>query len=388
MIAEVVFWASALALGYTWLAYPALCAALAARARRRGPRPRARPTLSVLVAAHNEATVIEAKLQSTLAQRYPPERLEVIVVSDASTDGTDERVARWRDPRVRLVRQEPRAGKAAALNRAAALARGEVLVFTDANARFTPGTLARLAAPFADPRVGLVSGQGRYAAPDGRSAAAVAGGYVRYETLIRRGESALGVLAAADGAVYALRRALFRGLRPADADDLLHPMQVALAGYACRFDPRAATVEPPARDAGQEYRRHVRIVAQGAALLAAWLPRLLRARRLAAVWALVSHRLLRWTTAAFLAGALGAALALRGRAPVYDLALGFQVAFYALAAAGGLAERWGRARGPLAFPYYFCVMAAAGAAGLARAARGRAEAVWAPTGARASDRAA
>src|SRR5207237_612084 len=202
-----------------------------------------------------------------------------------------------------------------------AAARGEVLVFTDANALFAPDAIARLAAPFADPRVGLVSGQGLYGA--GGDARVAASGYVRFEAALKAGESGLGFVASADGAIYALRRALYRDLAASEVNDLLHPIQVCLAGYRCRFDADAVTVEPPSRDGGQEFRRHVRIIAQGAYLLRRWLPALVRARR------------------------------------------------------------W-----PLALPYYCCTISAAGVAGLARAARGGAEAVWAPAGQALPERAA
>ncbi|HET7341272.1 MAG TPA: glycosyltransferase, partial [Methylomirabilota bacterium] len=167
MIAASLFWLAAAVLGYAWAGYPLLLRALAAL--RRPPRPRrpAHPSLSVIVAAYNEAGCIRAKLDSTLAQRYPERRLEVVVVSDGSTDGTDALVTAHPDPRVRLIRQEPRAGTSSALNRGVLAARGDVLVFTDANAMFAPDALARLAAPFGDPRVGLVSGQGLYTGATG-----------------------------------------------------------------------------------------------------------------------------------------------------------------------------------------------------------------------------
>jgi glycosyltransferase involved in cell wall biosynthesis len=383
-----VFWAAAALLAYTWVGYPLLLALAGRLARRRArARRRATPRVSVIVAAYNEAGCIEAKLDSTLArQRYPREQLEVVVVSDGSTDDTDARVLRYPDHRVRLVRQEPRAGKSPALNRGVAAARGEVLVFTDANARFAPDAIARLAAPFADPRVGLVSGQGLYAA--GGDARAAASGYVRLEAALKAGEAALGFLAAADGAIYALRRELYADLAASQVNDLLHPIQACLAGRECRFDPAAVTVEPPSRDGGQEFRRHVRIVAQGAHLLRHWLPALVRARRWRAVWMLVSHRALRWTTAPALVAALAACTALAATHPVYAAALAAQGAFYALAAAGFAAERLGRRLGPLALPYFFCTVSAAGVAGLARAARGGAQAVWAPAGQAVPERAA
>jgi len=389
----LAFWLAATLLGYTWAGYPLLVrmAGRLARSRSRESPRRSpalpRPRLSVIVPAFNEAKWILAKVDGTLAQRYPAGRLEVVVVSDGSTDTTDALVARHPDPRVRLIRQEPRAGKSSALNRGVAAARGDVLVFTDANALFGPGALARLAAPFTDPRVGMVSGQGLYATAGG-DARAVASGYLRYEALIRRGESALGFQASADGAVYALRRGLYRDLQALEVNDLLHPIQAALAGCTSRFDPGAFTVEPPSRDGGQEFRRHVRIVAQGMHLLRRWLPRLVAARRWGPVWMLLSHRALRWTTAPALTVLVSANVLLLERGGLYAAALAAQAVFYALALAGWLAERAGHGLGRLAVPYYFCLVTAAGVAGFARFLRGGAQAVWAPAGAGAAERAA
>jgi cellulose synthase/poly-beta-1,6-N-acetylglucosamine synthase-like glycosyltransferase len=388
MLALAVFWASAAALAYTWLGYPALLRMLARRAAPSPAKGSRAPDVSVIIAAFNEARCIAAKLDSTLgAQRYPAERLEAIVVSDGSTDATDALVAAYADRRARLIRQEPRSGKSPALNRGVAAARGEVLVFTDANALFGPDAIARLAAPFADPEVGLVSGQGLYAdaAADARVAAS---GYVRYEAAIKDGESALGFLASADGAIYAIRRSLYRDLAASQVNDLLHPIQAALAGYRCRFDGDAYTVEPPSGSGAQEFRRHVRIIAQGMHLLRCWLPALIRARRWRAVWMLASHRILRWASAFFLVGALLASAALHDRAPLYGLAFVTQLAFYALAAAGLAAERLGARLGALALPYFFCTVCLAGVAGFARFVRGGAEAVWSPAGQAVPGRAA
>ncbi len=387
MTATVAFWLAGALLAYTWIGYPLLLWLL----RRAGlgatgtAPPARRPRLSIIVAAFNEARCIREKIDTTLAQAYPG--LEIIVVSDGSTDATDAIVAGHPDPRVRLIRQEPRAGKSPALNRGAAAARGELLVFTDANAMFARDALTRLTARFADPRVGLVTGQGLYAAAAG-DARAVSGGYVRYEALLRSGESALGFQASADGAIYALRRGLYRELRAAEVNDLLHPIQAALDGFTSRFEPGACTVEPPSDDGGQEFRRHVRIAAQGMHLLRHWLPPLIAARRWRAVWMLLSHRALRWTTAPALAVLLAANLLLLDRGPLAALALLGQGAFYALALAGWAAERAGRRLGRLAIPYYFCVVAAAGAAGFYRVLRGGAQPMWTPAGVRVTERAA
>jgi cellulose synthase/poly-beta-1,6-N-acetylglucosamine synthase-like glycosyltransferase len=387
-LAAVVLWLSAGALAYTWIGYPVLLRLAGRRARAPRARSDRLPPVSVIVAAHNEAHCIRAKLDSTLLEQdYPADRLEAIVVSDGSTDGTDAIVAAYPDRRARLVRQEPRAGKSPALNRGVAAARGEVLVFTDANALFARDAIARLAAPFADPAVGLVTGQGLYAA-EGGDARVAASGYVRYEAAVKAGEAALGFVASADGAIYAIRGTLYRDLAASDVNDLLHPIQAVLAGYRCWFDPAASTVEPPSRSGGQEFRRHVRIIAQGMHLLRGWLPRLLAARRWRAAWMLLSHRALRWGGAFFLAGALVANAVLLERGGLYAATLAAQGAFYTLAAVGLVADRLGRRLGLLALPYFFCTVNAAGVAGLARFLRGGAQAVWAPAGRPVRERAA
>jgi hypothetical protein len=260
-------------------------------------------------------------------------------------------------------------------------------VFTDANAMFARDALARLAAPFADPDVGLVTGHGLYVPASG-DARAVSSGYVRYEAGLRAGESALGFQASADGAIYALRRDLYRELHAAEVNDLLHPIQAALANRICRFEPDACTVEPPSRDGAQEFRRHVRIVAQGMHLLRHWLPPLVAGRHWGPVWMLLSHRALRWTSAPCLVVVLAANLMLLDRGPLYALGLLGQGAFYTLALAGWTAERAGRRLGRLAIPYYFCLVAAATLAGFSRFLRGGAQAVWSPAGTRATGRAA
>jgi glycosyltransferase involved in cell wall biosynthesis len=380
VVVATAFWLAAGLAVYPWIVYPLLLGALAARRRHPTARPAPWPFLSVIVAAYNEAGCIQAKLASALGHGYLSDRIEVIVVSDGSTDETDRLVASYPDPRVKLIRQEPRAGKSPALNRAVGYARGDVLVFTDANALFAEDALRRLAAPFADPKVGLVSGQGLYAAPGGRDAQAVGNGYVRFEAFLRSRETALDVLGGADGAIYALRRTIYRELRPAEVNDLAHAIQTTVAGYVARFDPGAYTIEPPSAHAGQEFRRHVRIVAQNAQLLADWLPRVVAARRWRLWWVLVSHRILRWTTAPMLALALAGNIALLGTHPLYVLTLAAQSAFYVLSLVGLAAERAGLRLGRAALPYYFCVVSAAGIAGLARYLRGGAQAVWAPAG--------
>lgn len=369
------FWTSGAMLVYVYLGYPLL---LALRGRRRSLPDRGDvPFVSVIVAAYNEEACIGEKVKNVLEHDYPADRLELLVVSDGSTDATEAIVAGLAGPRVRLLSLPARQGKNMALNRAAREARGEVLVFTDANAMLAPGSLRRLVAPFADPAVGLVSGQGLYG-EGGHTTRVVTNAYVRYESFIKRREAALGFLAAADGALYAMRPALYAPLRRDQVHDLAHPIQVALAGARSAFVAEAVTVEPPSRGAASEFHRQVRIIAQGFRIFLTEAPRLLWHGRLLELWMLASHRLLRWISALFLVVALGTNLQLLGRHPVYALCLMGQSLFYGTALAGAVAERLGMPLRILAVPYYFCVVSAAGIRGFFHFLLGRGHATWLP----------
>jgi cellulose synthase/poly-beta-1,6-N-acetylglucosamine synthase-like glycosyltransferase len=377
---DVLFWASVTLVVYPYSIYPAVMTLIGWW--RSSPAPTSAvsqyPTVSVIVAAFNEATWIARKIESTLTQDYPPDRLEIIVVSDGSTDATADLVAAHPDSRVRLVTQEVRHGKSLALNSGVHHSRGEILVFTDANAMFHSEAIARLVQPFADPAVGLVSGQGLYGEVHGYSARAIANGYVGLEARVKAGEAQLGFIPGADGAIYALRRDVYQDVAPRQVNDLLHPISALLAGYVSRFQPAAFTVEQPSAGAAQELERHTRIIAQGFSLVAETLPILLRHGHLVAAWMLLSHRVLRWTSAGGLVGALVASWL--GDSLVLRIALLGQGAFYALALLGWAADRAGRGMGLLAAPYYFCVVSIAGILGFRRYLRGGAEATWRPRG--------
>jgi cellulose synthase/poly-beta-1,6-N-acetylglucosamine synthase-like glycosyltransferase len=379
---QVAFWGAAVALLYAYFGYPAT---LALATRRKVVERRtegALPTVSVIVAAFNEEACVGRKLLNLLRHDYPDAQMEVIVVSDGSTDRTDAIVASITDPRVRLLRQPERAGKNLALNRGVAVAHGDILVFTDANAMLAPGALRRLVAPFTDPAVGLVTGQGLYGEMGDDTPRVVSNAYVRYESFLKRREAALGFVAAADGALYAMRRDLYRSLPPNWVHDLFHPIDVALRGRLARFEPGAFTVEPPSPDAGREFQRHVRIIAQGFVVFLAHAPRLLRAGRLKELWMLASHRALRWTSAVFLLVALGTNVALVDDHALYAGTMAAQVLFYGLAAAGAVAERLAIRVRLMALPYYFCVVSAAGVGGFVRFLAGSGHTTWQPTGGR------
>ncbi|MGC8793989.1 MAG: glycosyltransferase family 2 protein [Bryobacteraceae bacterium] len=373
-LSETLWWVGALWLAYVYAGYPALLALLGLVARvRTAAREDYLPSVSVLIAARNEEKDIGWKIRQTLAWDYPADRLEVLVASDASEDRTDQIVRSIEDPRVRLVRMERRAGKVRALNRLAEMARGELLMFTDANASIPPQCLRRIARHFADPRVGCVTGMTRSGGEAGTGAVGRgAGAYFRYEALIARLESRLGSVLACDGAIHCMRRELFSPLQPDLANDLETPLRVLGAGLLTLFEPEAYTIERETESPREEFARRSRIAAQGA--LAMW--RLRGTLRGLRAWQFVSHKLLRWLTPLPLAAMLVGSVALASR-PVFAILAGTQVFFY-VAAIWGLAQacKRGKAWSVFAIPLYVTVGGAATLAGVIQAIAGRSFDVW------------
>ncbi len=371
---ELIWWIGVVWLAYVYAGYPLLLALLAliARVRPRGASERL-PSVSVLIAARNEEKDIGWKLRETLAWDYPAELLEVLVASDASEDRTEEIVRSFPDPRVRLARMETRGGKVRALNRLYEMARGELLLLTDANASIGKDCLRRMVRHFADPRVGCVTGTTRPVVEgDGDRVGRGAGAYFSYESLISRLESRLGSVLACDGAIHCVRRSLYRPLDPELANDLELPLRVLEAGYWTLFEPGAWARERETESSRQEYRRRKRIAAQGALAMR----KLWRGLGPLRGWQFLSHKGLRWLTPVPMALALIASAGLVER-PFFQAALALQLLFYASALAGLLEVGRGRLPGKLfALPFYVVLGASAAFAGVLEACRGRSYDIW------------
>ena len=325
-----LFWGSLGALVWTHAGYP-LAAAGLARVR---PRPVRKsdiePTVTVIVPAHDEADVIEAKLENLLALDYPADRLAVLVASDASTDGMDELVlaAAEREPRIRLLAC-PRGGKLAAMNRAVPETNGEIVAFTDANATWEPDALRKLVRNFADPDVGYVCGQLRLLAPDGSNREGL---YWRYELWLRRSESAIGSITGGNGSIYAVRRSDYVTHR--FGHDLGLPDAMVKRGRRAVFEPEALAWEQPPPELEDEYGRKVRMFPW------AW-QHLFEGRMLSGVTPLylgelISHRLLRYGSGVLHVALFLTSVVLAPQGGPYAAALAAQLAWLGLAAAGRL----------------------------------------------------
>lgn len=371
-----LFWAMAGLVFYIYAGYPLLLAFMVmARGERRLEGGAHEPTVTLVISAYNESEVIAEKLRNSLSLDYPRDRLQVLVVSDASTDGTDELVRALPDDRVSLLRMEQRSGKTLGLNEAVRAARGDIIVFSDANAMYAQGALKALVRNFCDPNVGAVVGESTYSGAEG-GADAEESLYWRYEVFIKRLESSLGSVVGGDGAIYAIRKELYRPMAADALSDFVNPMQIVYGGHRCVYEPEARSIERAAGDFAREFRRKVRIVNR------AWrammpLKRLLNPFRFGFfAIEVLSHKVLRWLAPAFLLTMLAADAALAGRGAIYRVMLGAQVLVYALAALGHALRGAGRLPRVLAVPYYFSMVNIASARGIIEAYRGKTYTTW------------
>jgi cellulose synthase/poly-beta-1,6-N-acetylglucosamine synthase-like glycosyltransferase len=377
LIVASLFWFFSALVAYLYVGYPAFLAVLARFFPRKNPdRERFSPRTSLLISAFNEAQVIGDKIENSLALEYPQGLLEIIVISDCSTDGTDEIADRYRPRGVRLLRQSKRLGKTEGLNLAVPQAKGDILVFSDANAIYQLDAVRQLVAHFADQQVGYVVGNARYVEAQGKAASAESEGlYWKLETWLKQKESAFGSVVGGDGAIYAIRRELFAPLRPTDINDFLNPLQIAARGYRGVFEPRAVCFEEAGESFDKEFRRKVRIVSRS-------LNAVLRAPRVLLPWvqprhwfALVSHKVLRWFIPVFLILAfICSALLLDSL--VYRIVLGMQILFYTFAFAGWILERNAKSLKIFYLPYYFCLVNSASLLGMFKLLTGSLSPTW------------
>jgi cellulose synthase/poly-beta-1,6-N-acetylglucosamine synthase-like glycosyltransferase len=325
----VILWTCLVAVLYTYFGYPLLVWCLSRLCGRRQvppPDDAPLPTLSLLIAAYNEEAVIEQRLNNALAMDYPADKLEIVVVSDGSSDGTADIVRGFAGRGVRLIEGGQRRGKAAALNAALPTLRGDVVMFSDANTCTEPDAARKLARWFADPHIGAVCG--RLVLIDPASGRNTDGLYWRYETFIKRCEGRLGALLGANGAIYALRRAWYVPLANGTIlDDMLIPL-LAKLHTDCRiiYDAEAVAEEETAPDVRAEFHRRVRIGTGGYTSIGR-LWRLLLPWHGWVAFTFFSHKVLRWVCPFFLLGLLGTNTILRER---YTWLLVAQMAFYGL----------------------------------------------------------
>jgi cellulose synthase/poly-beta-1,6-N-acetylglucosamine synthase-like glycosyltransferase len=334
---EMAFWTCLGGLVYSYALYP-VAVWLCARLFGRHPSAPGQlvdadlPFVSVLIAAYNEEAVVGERIENALQLDYPDSKLEIVIASDGSSDGTNAIVKRYDDPRVRLLEYAVRQGKAAVLNAAFSELRGDIVVLTDANTNMDRRAVRNLVRWFRMPNVGVVCG--RLVLVDPATGTNVDGLYWRYETFLKHCESRLGALLGANGAIYAIRRELYGGIRRNTLiDDFVVPLLTRLrTGCSIEYDPEAFAYEETPAAIGSEFNRRARIGTGGfQSLPLLWT--LLNPARGWISFTYFSHKITRWLCPFFLIGAFATSLLLAGRHP-YDFLLVTQLGLYAVAGAG------------------------------------------------------
>jgi cellulose synthase/poly-beta-1,6-N-acetylglucosamine synthase-like glycosyltransferase len=380
-----LFWLASAIVGWTYVGFPAV---VLLRARLR-PRPHTTaditPSVSIIIAAHDEAASIGERVDNLLALDYPIDCLEVVVASDGSTDGTAAIAGRRGDRRVRAL-DLPRVGKATALNSAVAASTGSILVFSDANTAFQPDAVRTIVRSFADPEVGGVAGNQVYRSaasgrgdPDATAAGAGERQYWDIDRMVKQAESLGGNVISATGALYALRRELFRPVPDGVTDDFTTSTQVVRQGRRLVFEPDAVAVEPVAGSSKREYGRKVRIMTRGLRGVA-FARELLDPRRFGFYsLQLLTHKVLRRLMAVPLLVIALVTPSLIGAGPVYRLAAVGQALVYGLGAVGLALRDHPAGRRPwFAIPAFFCLVNIASLHALANLATGRRIDRWQP----------
>lgn len=376
---ELLFWGAVGTVVYVYVGFPLWVLARGLVKRPVRTDPSYTPRVSMIIAAHNEAATIGRKLDNLLSLDYPAERLQIVIGSDGSTDGTNEIVQQRAQPNLQLL-SLPRRGKAVTLNAAVAAATGEVLVFSDANSLYDSGALRALVAPLADPHVGAVAGNQVYRSEEPVSCDASGERlYWRFDRVLKWAQSRAGNAISATGAIYAIRRELFQPVPEGVTDDFVISTRAILQGYRLVFVPEAIAYEPPACTYSLEFSRKVRVISRG--LRGVWCVRaLLNPLRYGGYSIqLFSHKLLRRLVAVPLLVLLIASPCLWSSGWIYRGATILQGMFYALAGLGMLFRKRPLGRRKIfSVPLFFCLVNLAVLVAITNLLRGRHIVVWEP----------
>jgi cellulose synthase/poly-beta-1,6-N-acetylglucosamine synthase-like glycosyltransferase len=393
---ELIFWLCIAAVAYNYAGYPLLLFVMSVFVQAKSDflylvRRRSRrsfrtgdkfPRVAVLISAHNEETVIEAKVRNCLAIDYPADRLEFLLGLDAPTDSTAGLLSRLSSERLRVFHFAARRGKLAVLCDLARRTSAEVLVLTDANTMLEQSAVRNLVRHFADPRVGAVSGEEiRVAAPG--SEASAEGLYWRYESAVKILESRLNCSLGGNGAALAVRRSLFSPREQSIVEDFQIPLEIRFQGYRVVYDPEAIAVEEIAPTWSAQFARRVRIGAGNYQTFFAH-PEYLNPCKGFLAFAFFSHRVLRWLAPVFLPVAFVCSLVAAAR-PAFAVLTAAQSIFYLAAATGWWLKKQAKPLRWFSGPFHFCSMNVALFLGLLRFLRGQQNLAWQPTPRRLGD---
>lgn len=372
MTAIFLFWFSIIAITSTYFGYPAILYLASFLLNRPYVKKETEPSISLVIPAHNEEKVIADKLNNALSLDYPKDKFEILLVLDGCIDKTKEIAQRFGDPRIKIIEQNPRKGKMAALNLAAPQAKGDIIIFTDANSLYEKDAMRKLVRNFSDERIGCVCGELKY-----QNKSLVGEGedlYWKYEKFIKTKESQLLSLLVVNGSIYAIRKELFEPVEETLADDFVVPMVIARKGYGLVYEPEAVTREKTAGSTKEGINQKARIIAQGLKASFGIGPVILSSGPLR-IFQFLLHKFVRWFVPLFLVIIFATNIFLIDKM-FYRAMLIVQLLFYLFALIGYLLDERNIRITVFKVPLYFCVVNLASAIGILRFVTGGIKGTW------------
>jgi cellulose synthase/poly-beta-1,6-N-acetylglucosamine synthase-like glycosyltransferase len=376
-MAMLLFWLCSGLLLYVYVLYPALAAALAAQFGRPVRHGDALPSVTIIVTAYNEEKSIRAKLDNLAGLNYPADLIDVLVASDGSSDSTEKIAASYDPRRVRVLRVEGRRGKTACQNASAAVATGEILVFTDATTRLQTAALRRLVEHFADADVGCVGGRLEYVTDIENVTGCGGEAYWSYEMRLRAAESLLGSLIGVSGCLYAVRRSVYRPIDPDLISDFVVAMKMQAQGLRTVLAVDAVCCEATLDQGSQELSMRVRVAVRSLNALMRERQFLNPAKYGRFAWQLWSHKVLRYAAPLLWLGALGANISLSDHPPYLLVLLG-QCLLIGAGVVGFMLQGKRRSLGLFNRPYYFLLTNVAALIATLRYLQGERMVTWEP----------
>ncbi|MFH2145336.1 MAG: glycosyltransferase family 2 protein [Candidatus Omnitrophota bacterium] len=330
---SLIFWMSLGVLVYVYFGYMAICMVLGVIFKKQRKQEDILPSVSLIIPAFNEACVMRQKIENSLGLDYPKEKLEIVVASE-SQDQTNSIVAEYASQGVILCAYEQRQGKSRMIYLTIPKTRGEIIVFSDANAIFKPDALRKLVRNFSDDRIGAALGKLVISNPKKSAASTGESVYKKYEGILRRYNSYLRSVLGADGSIFGIRRELYFPIDPDHGDDFELTVRILLKGYGVVFEPEAVSYEQASDTLASEVKRKIRIVSWFFKSAFILLKEMFWPLQIFLIWQVISHKILRWLSPYFLLGVFFSNLFLCNTHPGYRIFFYAQSTFYLMAACG------------------------------------------------------
>ena len=375
---HIIFWTILIIIFYTYVGYPLLVFLLSLIINKKVDKKDIEPSVTLLITAYNEEKSIRKKIENTLTLDYPADKLEIMVASDGSTDRTDEIVEEFRDKGVVLHRVEGRVGKTETQNQAVKVAKGEIIIFSDATTDYDKLAIRKTVRNYNDPKVGAVSGRYEYVDPKGTPIGLSTILFWGYENFVKSRQTKLKTITGCCGCIYSVRKELYEPLRSYVISDLVEPLKILEKGYRIVFESEAVAYEVTTESVSEEFNMRVRVITRGMNGLLAMKSLFNPFKHgLFIFFQLFSHKLLRWSVPLLLITLFVTNIFLLNHW-FYKLTLALQSVLYVTALFSYVMDIFKIKSKVFSLPLYFCVVNFASLISMVKVISGQKETTWEP----------